>query len=275
MADIPYAGPIFFEKNKIDIDLADTITITVTDAVATDSGQTYTDFLRNRNNVSGWATTGSTDAANTNIVFDFIELVEIDSILLILHNFKAYTLQYWDGAAYQNFSTPIAQTVNTADTTYHTFTAVETTKVKLIITGAMVVNDDKYLRQAIFTKRYGQFATGMRIQKPEHSQARRKIDLLSGKAKITRNLGGFSVKISKDNVISTADLTLVETLFQVGPHLVWLCGNDESSQFRTIRKGFRLEDIYLMDLKNEYVPEPDKGFYRHGTNIMLDLVEVA
>ena len=85
-------GIMIFEKNKIDIDLDTYVTITVTDSVASDNGQTVVDYLRNRNNYSGWGTAGSTDAANTQLDVVFPE-TEITDLLLVEHNLKAYTIK--------------------------------------------------------------------------------------------------------------------------------------------------------------------------------------
>jgi len=99
-------APSFFRKNRIDLDV-DGITITVTDATATDKGDNFVDFVRNRKNSSGWATTGSNDAANTEFLIVSTDEYSLTDIFLFNHNFKAYTIQYWNGSSFVDFSTPI------------------------------------------------------------------------------------------------------------------------------------------------------------------------
>jgi hypothetical protein len=268
-------GPIFFEKNKLDLDLGSAVTCTITDGTASNTGQDVVDLMRNRNNRSGWGTVGSNDAANTEMLWELSDQVTIDAILLVKHNFKSYTIQYWNGSSFVDFSTAINVSDNATETTYHVFNDVSTNKIKLIITGTMTVDDDKYLRQFIATERLGQLASGFKIDNPRVSQERRQVKLLSGKSKIVRNLGAYSVRLSKNNVVSENDLGLLETCYELPEgFLVWLCGGD-TSQFRTQRIGYRLEDIFLMDFKNDWEPEWDGGFYKHGTNVKLDLVEVV
>jgi len=117
-------GPMFFDKNVIDLDLGTQVAITITDSVATDTGSTVVDYMRDRKNSDGWATTGSTDAANTQIDVNIGDLSEIDSILLVNHNWKAYTIQYKSGVSYVDFSTAISETTNTSSVKFHQFTPV-------------------------------------------------------------------------------------------------------------------------------------------------------
>ena len=63
MADSPI---IIWERNKIDLTNPNVV-ITVTDATADNDGQDFVDLMRNRRNDSGWATTQSNDAANTQL----------------------------------------------------------------------------------------------------------------------------------------------------------------------------------------------------------------
>src|SRR4051812_33469430 len=99
-----------FKKNLIDLSNTNGV-LTVTDATATNNGQTFVDFIRNRNNSSAWLTTGSNDAANTQIDVDLGETRDITDIILVKHNWKAYTIKYsTDGVSYSDFTSAIAPT---------------------------------------------------------------------------------------------------------------------------------------------------------------------
>lgn len=266
------AGIIFLEKSKIDISVTSAITFTVTDATATDTGESIADYLRDRRNWSGWTTTGSNDAAGTILEVEFAE-AQIDKIMLINHNLKSFTVKYWDGSAYQDFSTPISETTNTEDTNYYSFNSISTSKIKLTINGTMVANDDKFLSQLIITEAIGQFSNHWVIAKPEHDKNKKTVKAISGRVKVFRNEGAFSCELISDNVIETNDLTIVESLFDYyDGFLVWLCGND-TTQFRTQRVGYRKRDLYHVVTANSYEPEWANGFYNQGTNIKIKLIE--
>ena len=114
-------------------DLAfDGISITVTDTTATNNGQSFVDYVRNRKNSSGWVTTGSNDAANTTLVVELGDSKDLDLIALIGHNLKAYTIQYWNGSSYVDFSTAISETANTSYNNYHSFDTVRTNKFRIV-----------------------------------------------------------------------------------------------------------------------------------------------
>lgn len=257
-----------FTKNKLDISNSN-IVMTASQA------QTYIDFVRNRSNMSAWVTTGSVDSDNTSIEVDFVDLINIDSILLLKHNFKSYTLQYWDGDSWEDFSTPIAPTNNSETSTFHQFTEVFTTKIRIIILGTVVANSDKYLFQFIATTEHAQFNGWPIIKKPQHSRQRVRTKVLSGKETIKESAGAFSCQLNIKVHSDSSDLDLIETMYFANTaFLVWLCGGDQT-QFSSQRIGYRLEDIYLMKCADEYRPEWYKGFYMSGQVVAVDLIEVV
>jgi len=259
----------FFNKNKLDISNPNAI-------LTASQAQAYVDFVRNRKNDSYWITTGSVDADLTNIVFDFVDERDVDFIMLVNHNFKAYTVQYWDGAAYVNFSQVIAETVNTTDTTFHSFTKVATTKLKLIIQGTMILNADKRMAQFIASTEIGQLNDYPEIKAPAFDRNLARTEMLSGKNSLIENIGGFTVTLDKANWKTAADLAIVETLFFINNgFLVWLCGNDIQQFGASSLRGYRLQDIFLMKCSNDYSPEYMKGLIEQGIGITLKLVEVV
>ncbi len=258
---------IFFDKSKADLDAPN--------CVATASqGVGFEALARNRSNETAWMTSGSVDADNTTYTMDLVDMFSIDSILLILHNFKSYTLKYWDGAAYQNFSTTIAPTTNILATTYHTFNAVDTTKIQLTILGTMTANSDKTLAQFIITKKIAQLNGWPQIKSPVHDKNLVASRMVSGKNNISKNLIGFSTDLEVVTLSDSTDLSTIDQLYFSGnSFLVWLCGGSET-QFRTAARGMRLRDIYLMECANKWTPEPYAGLYGIGYKTKIQLVEV-
>jgi len=257
---------IFFEKNKADLSKSNV-------SITASQGSTYVDYMRNRSNRTAWITTGSVDADNTYIEIDFADAVTLTDIILLKHNFKAYTIQYWTGLAYTDFSTAISETSNSDVNKHHNFDSVITTKIKLTITGTMVADDDKYLYQFIATDRIGQLESWA-IVKSKLSRNRQKSTMLSGKMSIREKIGAFSGTASVKIVSSDADLTIIEKLFESNSgFLYWACGGDET-QYRTERKGYRMEDIYLVKCVNEWQADWYKGLYQTGMKVDLKLQEV-
>lgn len=266
-------GIKFFRKNRIDLDFAN-VTLTVTDASATDDGADFLTFLRNRENTSGWATTDSQDSYNTQLDIDMTDERDIDTIILVENNFKAYTIQYWNGSTYTDFSTAINESNNTETTKEHQFNTVSTSKIRIIITGTMVADADKFMTQLILTEELGEFSFQPRV-KPLLSKNRKSSRYLSGKAFITRMADSFAVSIEFQNVTGDTDLTLMETLFDsYEGFLIWLCGGT-TTQFTTIRKTWRKQDIFLCNLLNEYEPEWEESRYANGMGVKLEVAEIV
>lgn len=258
---------VFMNKNKCDVENTDC-------SITASQGQSFVDFVRNRSNRSAWITTGSVDADNTTFEVDFGGLRLVDIIILVKHTFAAYTIQYWDGSAWQDFSTAVNVSGNTAETTYHEFTQVSTSKLLLTITGTITPDSDKSLFQFIASDKIGRLNGWPIVGSPRISKQKKVNKMLSGRSNVTESLGGFSCSLSLDVYSDETDLNTFEDLYDsTEGFLVWLCGGDQA-QFSSVRKGWRLEDVYLMRTANEYEPEFYKGSYKSGIVVDIDLVEV-
>ena len=265
-------GIKFFKKNIYDLSNPYPVT-TVTDSVATDTGEDFTDLMRNRLDTSGWSTTDSSDSGNTTIEIDFIDTKEFSDVLILNHNLKSFTLKYWNGSAWTDFSTAISETTNTLTSNHYSFTKVNTDKIQMIITGTQTADDDKTIRQLIFTESLGEFDCELYI-KPVITRSRQSTTFLSGKTFVSRSSGGFKCTLEAPSVFTDNDLTLVETIFDsYNGVLMWLSGGT-TSQYETLRQAYRLQDIYLVTCSNEYEPEWNEGRYKNGMKVKMDLVEI-
>ncbi len=265
---------IFFRKSLMDLSNPN-IVITITDSVATNNGQAYVDYVRNRKNDSAWITTDSDDTANTEIEVNFTDFIDFTDVLLIGHNFKAFTVQYWTGVAWLDFSTVISETVNTATTNHYNFNSVSGSKIKVIIDSTQEVDADKFLKQLIVTRKIGagQLEGWPLIKKPTISTSKKANKMLSGKISLTESIQSYSVTLELKAWSNESDMDIMEDIyFRHQGVLFWPCGGDES-QFSSKRIGYRLEDIYLVRPISEYTPEYYQGLYQSGVITKLKLQE--
>ena len=265
----------FYKRNKIDL-LTTEANITVTDAAATNTGQSFVDFVRNRSNDSAWITTGSNDAANTQLDVFLGESKAIDEIFLIGHNFKAFTIQYFDGVVFQDFSTAISETTNSDFVTNFTFTSQETDQIRIIITGTQTADADKVLRQLVLTEKIatGQLEGFPVIKRPRVSTSRKVSNMLSGKVNVVEGVESFSCSLEVRNWNIVGDLDIVEDLyFRREGFLMWLSGGEETQFGTTARKAYRLQDLFLVRPTNEYSPEYVRGIYVNGLKMKMNLAE--
>ena len=138
----------------------------------------------------------------------------------------------------------------------------------------MVANSDKRLAQFIATEMIGQLNAWPVIKKPVFKKNRQSTETLSGKIITAENVGGFFCNLEVKVLSDSDDLDVIEELYDSGVgFLVWLSGGDES-QFRSVRKGYRLQDLFLMRCMNDYTPQWNEGLYKTGLNIDMQLAEV-
>lgn len=261
----------FFRKNHLDFDRGEVL-MTVTDATATSTGDGTLPFLRNRNNNSGWATTGSNDAANTVLDIDMLGYQTIDTMMLVLHNFKSFLVEYYDNA--ESIYKTYADITNNAETTTIIDNTVITNKIKITIRGTIAADEDKFMRQLIFTENLGQFNGWPKIQRPTSSLNKRANKMMSGKSNIVEKLGSFSavleVKLSND-----ADLALIEEIYFAREGVLMLLSGGDENQFRTKRIGYKNEDVVLVRAADEYQNPYDDGIYTSLIKHKITLVEAV
>lgn len=261
-----------YEKNKLDLDFS-AVTLSVTDNVADDSGDDFVDQLRDRSNFTGWGTTGSTDAALTRIDIDTIDSYEIDTIILVNMNFKAYTLQYWNGSAFVDFSTPINETNNEASTKMHTFANPDAHIFRLTIQGVMIVDADKLMSQLIFTRLIGEFSDQPEITKMEFDTNRKATRLVSGKRHVSQKANSLNVTMQFPPNKTQNDIDLIKDIFEsFEGRLISFIGVDDVN-LPVVVQGFQNKDLFLMTPTNNLDTAWEQGFFDFGQVNRIDLVE--
>lgn len=249
--------------------------MTVTDATASNNGQEFLNFTRNRNNESAWFTTGSNDAANTQIDIDLGVSIAFDRFFLVSHNLKSYTVQYYDGSTYVDFSTPISETTNSLSTNEYIFDSIEAQYIRIVITGTQVADSDKEIKQIIVTNSIGQLMGWPQVRKATYDLNKSTVALLSGKNYVSRQRGGFSFEIRVSNYNIDSDIEILEQIyFSPNSVLVWINAGD-SSQFSRTHVGYRPQDIFLMTTRDEFEAEFYKYLYQAGLKFRMQLVEVT
>ena len=254
----------FFNKNYIDLDKPNPV-ITITDSVASNTGQDSVDLMRNRNNFSGWLTTGSTDAANTEILIELKDYMDVDFIELVKHNFKNYLIEYNDSIS--GWLTYINVSNSTLETSIHEKdTAVNTNKIRITITGCQTVDADKELRQLIITSKLYQFDGWPIIKKPVHSANKKISKMLSGKININKKRGAFTCSLKITLTSNENDLLIHQDLYDREEGTLMLITGGDEDQFTSLKKGYRNQDIVLVKPIDEYTNPYYKGLYNRDVN---------
>jgi len=269
-------GIKFFRKNRGDIDDEN-----ATAAVST--GSATRDYARNRKRYLRWESVGSDDITTETYELRFGAAYDIDRIILNRHNFKAFFVKYWDGAAWKHFANVITkegaqanitETVNTKTTNYYEFTSVNTEKIIVSIDTTQSVDDEKYMYECISTEELGTF-TGYPIYAGTFEKKRAFKEAFNGR--VAQSILGENFKCSlRFNTYPTAsDHVIVNALWDIDKEfLIYPCGANEDQYRYTSMIGNRLRDIYLVGIRGDLTPIYERNVYVNSLNYKVDLVEV-
>lgn len=262
---------LFLRKNHIDLDRPNPL-ITITDSVATNTGQDSVLFLRNRNNISGWVTTDSNDSANTEILINLYDFLPVDYISLVKHNFKDYLIEWKDEFdAWNTYANVVNNELKT--TVHEQAVKVEADAIRITIYNTQIADADKEMRQLIITEKKYRFEGWPMVKKPVHSKNRKVNTMLSGKTRVVTKRGAFSTTLEIKTTGSDNDLFLHEDIYEQAEGLLLLISGGKEDQFRTSRKGYRNEDIVLVKAVDEFNNEYIRGVYKAGIKMKIKLQE--
>ena len=249
--------------------------VNIYDDIAIDNGQSIVSFMRNRNLSSSWLTTESTDAANTTIEAIISDSSRVTDFFIVVHNFKNFSVEYWDGVAWIELENVVD---NTSDF-YHLEIAdgLITIKMRVIVTGTMVADDDKRITRLIITEKMesGQFVSWPVIKKATQGSIKKNSKMLSGKSFISEAIGSYSVELQWKGITEQPDVDIIERMF-LGRRafMIWISGGSDS-QFRFKLTGYRKQDFYIVKPIKDLISDYYKGFYTAMLPQTVPLVEVV
>jgi hypothetical protein len=255
----------FFSQNKIDVNST---------FAFTSASTTLSQYLYDNNYNFRLTSIGSNDATPEVYTITFGSVKTGNRIFIGYHNFKNFTIQYSinSGGTYNDFSTPISETTNTANYNYYEFDSVSAiTNLKITANTTQTTNAEKILGQFRLMDQLGEVSANPYSIDPtynENSFSHRKSDGGNVYVQFGRKM---SMTISFDDATS-ADVDIFRALKdRFAPFYVFPNGGDSS---RT-QEPFRVQDMFLVNYTNPYRPGLRGDFlYDAGTEIELVLEEV-
>jgi hypothetical protein len=254
------------------------------------AGSSTAQYCLDRNPFTYWYTSGSNDSTTEALTIVFPSSQAISRLLLIDHNFKNYTVKYWNGSAWTDFTTTvgmdgalsggkIAETAFADSSSYYEFDSVTTTQIQISITSTQVANADKYLNGCIATTEIGTLA-GYPTISPVTVDRNSKIKkTLSGRYSIQKGdeVAAFSLAFQNypSATVYNVDIDLMMTLHDMDiPFLTWLCGGRRgSTYFNYTLRGFRLKDVYQMQIDKAFALSYTANVTKNALNCVVSLQE--
>jgi len=273
-------GAAFYERSKCLFEDGTLITAS--------SGDPAAPRCLDRNPVNYWRSSGSDDATTETLEITFTEEMTFNRIFLIDHNFKAYNIQYWNGAAYVDFTSVVgldgslgvlAESAYSKDTSYYEFASVTSTKIQLEIDTTQVVDAEKYLNQLVVTTELGTLVGYPEIRDTELSRNIRNEKMLSGRTLSIKSDESMKVKFDFRNYPASLsnDIDLIFRLHDLdATFMLWICGGRYGSNyFRKQLRGYRLRDLIPVELTQSLKPIYSDNVYVNTVNFSASFEETV
>lgn len=273
-------GIKFFNPNLADSQ-------TGADATAS-SGDSSADLILDRNNYTVWRSVGSNDTVSETLEITLDDTETFSRLFLIRHNFKEFTVKYWN-AAWVDFSnvvgvngvtsSVISETAFAYNSAYYEFDPVTTDKILITATKTQTPNEEKFLNSFVISTELGTLEGYPIIKDATKDKKLRKSILLNGRSFVAKSLEVMRFSIDFKNYPPTLadDLDLAFTLFDRDNNFyTWLCGGRHNAQyFKYQLRGFRLEDLILTQTVNIFKDRYRKNIYNSMVNVRLQLEEAG
>jgi hypothetical protein len=273
-------GIKFFEKSKcleIDGGLAEAT-----------SGDASAEYAIDQNVETKWRSSGSNDVSTETLTLTFASAT-IDRLFLQGINLKGFDVMYDLAGTWTHFAAVvgiggakanITETAFAQSTAYYEFTPVTTTSIRIQASTTQTANEEKYISQVIATAELGTLQGYPQIKKIEQNRNNRVVKTLSGFYSVQKSLEVASFDLEfKDYPAATAynvDIALMMELHDSeDPFLVWLCGGRYStSYFKYTLRGYRLDDIYQMQISKALGLSYKDGIYKNPVSAKVELESV-
>jgi len=256
--------------------------------ISASSGDASSSYALDRNPVTYWRSVSSSDATTETITITFSTSKTFNRIFLLDTNFKDFNIKYELASVWTHFAnvtglsgakTNITETAFADTSAYYEFTSVTTQRIQIQVLKTQVANAEKYLSQFVATLELGTFVGFPDISNLDFDRNMRVNKTISGKYSVQKSdeNAGFTLNFKRYPASSDfhPDLDLVMELQDTEePFLVWLCGGRRgTSYFRYTIRGFRLQDLYQMQVTKPLKLEYADNVYVNSINSSLSLEE--
>ena len=268
-------GVKFFEKNKALYKDGNT--------VSASTGDEASKYIIDINQYTRWESVNSNDLTIESITINLKFSSTIDRILLLDHNFKEFTIQYNGTTDFTNvvgldalLPGGISETTFSDNSAYYEFDPVLVSNITITVTKTQVADQDKYLTTFIATEEIGTLAGFPRVADVGLNRNIRSAKALSGKTTIQKSYETIDFRLQFKTYPIQADIDIIDQLHDIEESfMVWLCGGRRGPDHFTIeQRGWRLKDVYHMQIPREVNSDYEKGIYQNGVNKTIAFTEV-
>lgn len=236
------------------------------------------------NKYTQWTSVGSTDAITETLLITLKTAQVINRLFLIGMNFKQFSVKYWNGSTYADFTSVIGinaevksgiqESTYAKTSAYYEFDSVTTNIIQVSVLKTQVVNVQKFLTTFIVTKEIGTFK-GFPRASIDVDRNEAKAETLSSKFIVQKGAETTTVGLNFKSHPYQNDLDILDYLFNSEePFLVYPCGGrDGETYFKVNQKGWRIGDVVNMQMVGKMPSDFEKGVYILGFNKTIKMEE--
>lgn len=229
-----------------------------------------------------WQSSGSDDVTTETLTVTLPAAISISRIFLVNMNFKAFQIQYGASLDFANvvgLDSYSANNINvtgyTRNTAYFEFDAVTTDTFIITADTTQTVNAEKYLNQFIATNELGTLTGYPGMNGITLDRSTRKQEAITGRQHLQKGYESVGFDLSLKTYPVQADINILDNLHdREEKFLVWLCGG-KPDQFTYSQRGFRVQDVYQMQIDTAMKNAYDKNIYVNGVNQRYSFMEVV
>ncbi len=238
------------------------------------SGDEIAHFAIDTNPFTAWQSVSSTDLITETLTLTFPQTT-LDRLLFRKINWKEFSVQYDAAGIWTHFSgvsgldaakANLSETTFADDTAYYEFAEVETTSIRIQVVKTQSANAQKYVYQILGFLELGTLQGYPDISPWGMKLNQRSKKMLSGKHLVIPGEESYELKMGIVNYPPSLheDLDLIFELWRRRrPFHIWPCGGKRGSSFvRYAPEGFRLQDIYKVQIDSDLSPGFMKNLYR-------------
>jgi len=230
-----------------------------------------------------WSSFGSNDSTTETYTITLPAAVSLSRIFLMDHNLKKFQIKY--GTTPIDFTgvigldsysdSKIDITDFTRNTAYFEFDAVTTDTLVLTMDTTQTANAEKFLVQFIATNEIGTLLGYPKLNNIKLDRDIKRSKSISGRSHIEKSYESGSFDLSLKRYSKQDDIDILDALHdRETPFLAWLCGG-LPDQFTTKQRGFRVQDIYNMEISRAMSNAYDANVYLMGVNQKYSFQEVV
>ena len=252
----------FLTKNRLDDDAT---------WVCTSASATLAKNLYDRKRATKLISAGSNDATPEVWTVTFINdiAITIDTIILDNHNIKAGNVQYWNGSAYVDFSTPATLSANAAATNVFTFTQISTSRLRFTFNTTQTVDAQKSVGEIYVLKTIGTPETAPSAFTISYQDRAIQHETATGGSVYILFGRKASIKVTFSDATYT-DVNLFESLKELGESFVFY---PSGGAYAGIDRGLRLQDIFEVNFVNDFAPVLKSNVIEVRQSVAMELKE--